>query len=72
MRGGLVFVCGYVSTMLSENRMLTINSSSGRMPQAVRNALIEVFQTQGGMAMADAEAYLAKMEKDGRYKQETW
>jgi sulfite reductase alpha subunit-like flavoprotein len=42
------------------------------MPQAVREALIEVFQIEGDMARSDAEEYLAKMEKDGRYKQETW
>jgi sulfite reductase alpha subunit-like flavoprotein len=42
------------------------------MPQAVREALVEVFQNEGEMARYDAEDYLAKMEKDGRYKQETW
>jgi hypothetical protein len=49
-----------------------IDRSSGRMPQAVRQALIDVFQTKGSMAIADAEAYLSKMEKEGRYKQETF
>ena len=42
------------------------------MPQAVREALIEVFQQEGTMTREDAEAYLAKMEKESRYKQETW
>lgn len=42
------------------------------MPQAVREALIEVFQARGGLDRARAEAYLLKMEKEGRYKQETW
>jgi sulfite reductase alpha subunit-like flavoprotein len=42
------------------------------MPLAVREALIEVFQKEGNMIRSDAESYLAKMEKDGRYKQETW
>lgn len=55
-KGGIVFVCG----------------SSGKMPQAIREALIEVFQKEGGFARQQAEAYLVKMEKDGRYKQETW
>lgn len=49
-----------------------ISRSSGKMPQAVREALIEVFQSEGGLARTDAEAYLSKMEKEGRYKQETW
>jgi sulfite reductase alpha subunit-like flavoprotein len=55
-RGGMVYICG----------------SSGKMPQAVREALIEVFQQKGGMVREDAEGYLGKMEKEGRYKQETW
>lgn len=59
---GSVYVCG----------------SSGRMPQAVREALIEAF-TSGGAPVAgqpysrsQAEEYLIGMEKSGRYKQETW
>lgn len=64
---GSVFICG----------------SSGRMPQAVREALIECFQQQtpgSGDVIGDdatytreqAEQYLVGMEKFGRYKQETW
>ena len=56
VRNGIVYVCG----------------SSGKMPQAVREALIEVFQSHGSMERDDAERYLAAMEKSGRYKQETW
>lgn len=59
---GSVFICG----------------SSGRMPQAVREALIEAF-TNGGAPIpgqpftrSQAEEYLIGMEKSGRYKQETW
>jgi len=53
---GIVYVCG----------------SSGKMPQAVREALIAAFQIAGGMDIEAAEAYLARMEKESRYKQETW
>ncbi|KAJ4298184.1 NAPDH-dependent diflavin reductase [Kalmusia sp. IMI 367209] len=53
---GIVYICG----------------SSGKMPQAIREALIEAFQRHGGMEREEAEAYLAAMEKSGRYKQETW
>ncbi|MCJ1473981.1 NAPDH-dependent diflavin reductase [Lambiella insularis] len=53
---GIVYVCG----------------SSGKMPLAVREALIEAFEQGGGMLRGTAEAYLAGMEKEGRYKQETW
>ena len=57
---------------LAEKRgMVYICGSSGRMPQAVREALIEVFQSQGCMERTDAEAYFARMEREGRYKQET-
>lgn len=55
-RGGLVYICG----------------SSGKMPQAVREALIEGFEKHGDTSREDAEAYLAALEKSGRYKQETW
>lgn len=54
--GGLVYVCG----------------SSGKMPQAVRAALVDIFRERGAMDRKDAEGYLEAMEKEGRYKQETW
>lgn len=54
--GGLVYVCG----------------SSGKMPKAVRAALVDVFRERGGMDQKSAEAFLEAMEKEGRYKQETW
>lgn len=53
---GIVYVCG----------------SSGKMPQSVRVALTEAFKRHGNMHQGDAEAYLQGMEKEGRYKQETW
>ena len=53
---GLVYVCG----------------SSGKMPQAVRTALIDVLRERGSMGQDGAEKYLEDMEKEGRYKQETW
>ncbi len=54
--GGIVYVCG----------------SSGKMPQAVRGALIEIFKKCGDMQQGTAEGYLRYMEKEGRYRQETW
>ena len=53
---GIVYVCG----------------SSGKMPKAVRMALTEAFTRCGTMHQGDAEACLQKMEKEGRYRQETW
>ncbi|KAF2015450.1 sulfite reductase flavo protein alpha-component [Aaosphaeria arxii CBS 175.79] len=55
-KGGIVYICG----------------SSGKMPQAVREALIEGFQKHGSHTREAAEAYLESLEKSGRYKQETW
>ncbi|KAL8935389.1 MAG: hypothetical protein Q9216_005450 [Gyalolechia sp. 2 TL-2023] len=56
LQNGLVYVCG----------------SSGKMPQAVRAALVDDFRNGGDMDRDAAEHYLQAMEKEGRYKQETW
>lgn len=62
LKGANVYVCG----------------SSGKMPIAVRAALVDVIETCGGapgstpMSKAAALIYIEAMEKEGRYKQETW
>ncbi|KAF2456439.1 NADPH dependent diflavin oxidoreductase-like protein 1 [Lineolata rhizophorae] len=56
LKDGMVYVCG----------------SSGKMPQAIREALIECFQVRGSLDRIKAESVLVEMEKSGRYKQETW
>ena len=53
---GTVYVCG----------------SSGKMPSAVRAALVDIFRSSSDMDQSSAEGYLQDMEKEGRYKQETW
>jgi sulfite reductase alpha subunit-like flavoprotein len=58
--------------LATKNGVVYICGSSGKMPQAIREALIEVFQRHGEMERDDAEGYLVAMEKGGRYKQETW
>lgn len=61
-KGAIVYVCG----------------SSGKMPIAVRAALLDVIRESAhapDSSQIDEEAalsYMEKMEKDGRYKQETW
>ena len=55
-QGAVVYVCG----------------SSGNMPIAVREALVKVFQEKGEWEKEVAIAYLAHMEKEGRFRQETW
>jgi sulfite reductase alpha subunit-like flavoprotein len=55
-KGGMLFICG----------------SSGKMPQAVREALLESITLEGKLGRDESEAYLLGMEKEGRYVQETW
>lgn len=73
---------------------VVVCGSSGQMPKAVRQALVDALveqgqirrdDTKGPLGEADdesgqehiadhdaAEKYLARLEKEGRYKQETW
>jgi sulfite reductase alpha subunit-like flavoprotein len=53
---GFVLVCG----------------SSGKMPIAVRRALVDIFVKEGEMDEEKAEQLLRQMESTGRYLQETW
>ncbi|KAF4553438.1 Flavodoxin-like protein [Elsinoe fawcettii] len=53
---GKIFVCG----------------SSGNMPKGVRQAFVDVIKDKRGSSEEEAEAYLDRLEKQGRYKQETW
>ena len=55
-----------------ENGIVYVCGSSGNMPKAVRAALVDVFKSCGSNDSEAAEMYLEKMEKEGRYKQETW
>lgn len=56
-RQGKVYVCG----------------SAGNMPKGVREALVDVLvEEASASAREEAERHLDIMEKQGRYKQETW
>ncbi|KAF2218716.1 hypothetical protein BDZ85DRAFT_207516 [Elsinoe ampelina] len=55
-RMGKIFVCG----------------SSGNMPKGVRQAFVDIIKDKQGSSEEAAEAYLDRLEKQGRYKQETW
>ena len=59
-------------TLFQQKGILVVCGSSGKMPQAVRESLISVIQKEGSLSQAFAQAYVVSMEKDGRYKQETW
>lgn len=59
---------------------VVVCGSSGQMPKAVREALVDVLASSGSEAKQtyppnirqEAEIYLANMEKQKRYLQETW
>ena len=56
---------------------IIVCGSSGEMPKAVRAALADVLTSHadGGPTAGESgagEAYLSKLENQGRYKQETW
>ena len=65
--------------------VVIVCGASGQMPKAVRQALVDVLTGDASqnsehviingftkLSSDEAEQYLAKMEKEGRYKQETW
>ncbi|PPJ50972.1 hypothetical protein CBER1_06823 [Cercospora berteroae] len=58
--------------LLQKNGKVYVCGSSGNMPKGVRQTLVDAFMEHGAMSAKEAEAYLEKMEKSGRYKQETW
>ena len=64
----------------NRNATVIVCGSSGQMPKAVREALVDALVAGGASpefrllfgTRRDAEAHLERMEKQGRYKQETW
>ena len=70
-----------VSDMIvNKQAVVVVCGSSGAMPKAVREALLDILardqneKDAGSVEMnrEEAQAYLARMEKVGRFKQETW
>lgn len=55
-KGGKVYVCG----------------SSGAMPKGVREALVDVICQEEGWERGEGKKWLERMERGGRYLQETW
>ena len=52
--------------------ILLVCGSSGNMPKAVRQAVIDAFISDSTQTPEEAEQYLERMELQGRYLQETW
>lgn len=57
--------------ILDKQAIVFICGSSGNMPRQVRMTLLDILKKRG-VEEADADAYLFKMENNGRYIQETW
>jgi sulfite reductase alpha subunit-like flavoprotein len=49
-----------------------ISGSSGKMPQAVKEAIVESIVVEEGILREDATVKLGAIEKEGRLVQETW
>ena len=75
------------SLLMDRKTVVIVCGASGQMPKAVRQALVEVIRhfpsvvaqhqehaVNGNvqMSVSAAEQFIATMEKEGRYKQETW
>ncbi|KAF2164600.1 hypothetical protein M409DRAFT_56432 [Zasmidium cellare ATCC 36951] len=59
--------------LLNHDGKVYVCGSSGNMPKGVRQAILDaIVEHSGGLSAENAEAYLGRMEKGGRYKQETW
>jgi sulfite reductase alpha subunit-like flavoprotein len=66
--------------LCSKKATVVVCGSSGQMPKAVREALVDVLASSGTetkqfnmpATREEAEVYLANMEKQKRYLQETW
>ena len=46
--------------------------SSGKMPEQVRKAMVDIFQTHGHMDSEQAERYLSTLESELRWQEECW
>ena len=58
--------------IFSRNGKVYLCGSSGNMPKGVREALIDVLMEHQHLSRENAECYLDTMEKQSRFKQETW
>jgi sulfite reductase alpha subunit-like flavoprotein len=58
--------------LIRKNGMLFISGSSGKMPQGVKEAIIEVIKSEQGVERERAQEIQASIEQEGRWKQETW
>lgn len=58
--------------LLVQRGFIYICGSRGRMPSAVKEAVVECLIKEGLEGRDEAESFLSQMELEGRYRQETW
>ena len=58
--------------LIHRNGSLFISGSSGKMPQGIKESVIEIISTEQDISKEQAQEVHAKLERQGRWKQETW
>lgn len=60
------------SLLVCHNAIIYVCGSSGAMPRQVRITIVTILEETQQWTVQEAEEYVAKMEREGRYLQETW
>ncbi|XP_065352803.1 NADPH-dependent diflavin oxidoreductase 1 [Cloeon dipterum] len=55
-----------------EGAFFYVAGNAKNMPKGVRDAVLQVAQSQGGLDVTAAETFVSGLEKGGRYQTETW
>lgn len=58
--------------LFGQNGVLYISGSSGKMPQGVKASIVEIISTQKGITKEEAAQVQTELERQGRWRQETW
>ncbi|KAK8253429.1 hypothetical protein IWZ00DRAFT_189269 [Phyllosticta capitalensis] len=58
--------------LLEDGARIYVCGSSGKMPEAVRTAVVDVISKEGDMGKEEAEETVRGMVRGGRWVQETW
>ena len=58
--------------LIKKNGVFFISGSSGKMPQGVKDVVIEIIKIERGISREEAEKEHSEIERLGRWKQETW
>ena len=58
--------------LIRRNGALFISGSAGKMPQAIKETVIRIIESEQSITREEALKVHSKLEKQGRWKQETW